>query len=668
MKKLISKATLLISLLLTLSSTSFAQIDTAAVYRAADKISGSKTKYPEIAAMYLASDYTDEGSKVVAISYWITKNIAYDYKSFEERRNFSYNSDEVLKRRKALCGEYAQLFKEMCQSVGLKAEVVGGYTRGMDFLANDTLFRSEHAWNVVRIDGQWQLIDLTWAAGSVMPAKQAFKKITLGTFGVPYKPKFKFVKKYHPEYLFADPRKFIKHHLPELSMYQLLKFPISSLAFEGGEKMVSSFLAEDASLDLKNTQLNHIINKPNLDKILFTGDGALKENRFNNRARAFACLTALDSLYTKHYDEKTKTVIGEKAVLQQMKRLATLSDSLLKQTTKDIDQEFFQLQKRSERWKESVKVNNKIFINEHKARIRQNNINIKFAAKSRFKAVSMSEFMLTRYYQFKLMPDLSAVRRPKTPDPAAAKQSQLLLHQQDSLWRLIALSQLVEIDKLHEFYNVRVVTDKANMELPILSIYEANQTLLRMAEEKKQEGFSLIHNDPTYLSKDWMRKNIDIANEMKLKHTDKMMEELYNNQTRFFELVKEYAKTSKERLNMIKTAKKGSGDDQKEDSLHQEVIKRFTGDMLDFQAYLKTYVAARGPLKHYTKEQNKLLNKLSKRLQKESDFENFRHQAYMDYRKEIRISESDRVKLATKTLNQYNSAIDRGWAAVKGKK
>lgn len=668
MKKLFTKTALLLTIFISLSSNLLAQIDTMAIYRKADKVSSSKAKYPEILALYLAGDYTDDASKVVAISYWISKNIKYDYKAFEKRRSFSYNSDEVLKRKKALCGEYAQLFTDMCQSVGLKAEVVGGYTRGVDFLPNDTLFRSEHAWNVVKINGQWQLVDLTWANGSIVPAKQVFKKITLGTFGIPYAPKFKFEEKYRPEYLFADPRKFIKHHLPEQSMYQLLKFPISTITFEGGEKMVNTFLAEDASLDFKNNQLNHFMGKSNLDKIIFSGEEALKTNRFNNRARAFSSLKALDSLYIKYYDEKTKTVIADKPTILQMKRLAVVSDSLLKETTKNNDQEFFQLQKRSERWKESLKVNNKTFINEHKARIRQNSIDLKFVSKSRYKAITMSEFMLTRYYQYKMMPGISGVRRPKTPDPAAEKQSQLLLHQQDSLWNLIALKQLVEIDDLHSFYNVRVVTDKANMELPALSIYEANQTLLRMAEEKKREGFSLIHNDPSYITKDWMRKNLDIADSIKRVHADSMVVELYNNQLQFFNLVKEYTKVTKDRLNMIKTAKKGFGEDHQEDSLYLAVIKRYTEDMLEFQSYLRTYVVARKPLKHFMKQQNQLLNKLNSRLQKESDFENFRHQAYIDYRKEIRISENDRVKMATKTLNQYASAIDRGWQLVKNKK
>lgn len=658
----------LLALFLSLVNNAFGQLDTAAIYHKADQISGSKSRFAEVMALYIAGDYTDDGSKAVALSYWITKNIQYDFKSYEEKRLFTYNSDEVIRRKTALCGEYAQLFKDMCQAVGLKAEVVKGYTRGKDFLANDTLFRSEHAWNAVKINGQWQLLDLTWANGSSSLAKQSFKKLTLGTLGIPYKPKYKYEKKFRPEFLFVDPRKFVRHHLPEQPMFQLLKFPIPTLAFEGGEKMVGKFLAEDASLDIKNSQLNSISSKNNIDKTIWLGEDAVKNNRFNNRAFAIACLTALDSLYAKYYDEKTKTVIAEKDVLLRMKRLASLSDSLLKQTSKEVDMEYFQLQKRSEVWKESLKTNNKIYINEHKARIRQNNINIKYASKLRYKGITISEFVLTRYYQYKLMSDISGVKRPKTPDPAAQNQSNLLIRQQDSLWNLVALNQLVQVDKLHEFYCPRVVKEKAEMEWPILSIYEANQTLMNLAKDKQQQGFSLVHSDPNYITKDWMRTNIDIADSLQKTHADKMMEDLSNNQAKFFDLIKEYTKTTKERLNMIKTAKKGSGIDLKEDSLYSGTIKRYKNDMLDFQSYLQTYTAANSPLKHYCKLQNKLLNKLNKRLQKEIDYENFRHQAYMDYRKEIRVSELDRVKLGNKKLNQYASAIDRGWQLVKGKK
>lgn len=107
-------------------------------------------KRPKPLARYLTKGYTDETSKALAISTWITQNIRSDYKVALNRELDFSTSFRVIRKRKALCGGYAVLFKDLCTAAGLQAEVVPGYTYAFDFFGGDSLYRTEHAWSVLK--------------------------------------------------------------------------------------------------------------------------------------------------------------------------------------------------------------------------------------------------------------------------------------------------------------------------------------------------------------------------------------------------------------------------------------------------------------------------------------------------------------------------------------
>lgn len=55
----------------------------------------------------------------------------------------------------AVCNGYAQAFTAMAEAAGLEAVMVTGSDSAGDTGGN-------HAWNKVRIDGRWLLVDVTW--------------------------------------------------------------------------------------------------------------------------------------------------------------------------------------------------------------------------------------------------------------------------------------------------------------------------------------------------------------------------------------------------------------------------------------------------------------------------------------------------------------------------
>ncbi|RMA66306.1 transglutaminase domain-containing protein [Ulvibacter antarcticus] len=110
-----------------------------------------------------------EQDKAIAIFRWIATNISYDH---ELRNNFQlqkeiYTSEEnvmknALKRKKALCGGYAFLFRELCKEAGIRSEVVHGFSK--KYTSNSSKKNNpDHSWNVVKLDNHWYLLDLTLA-------------------------------------------------------------------------------------------------------------------------------------------------------------------------------------------------------------------------------------------------------------------------------------------------------------------------------------------------------------------------------------------------------------------------------------------------------------------------------------------------------------------------
>lgn len=154
-----------------------------------------------------------EKEQLAAIYLWITTNIEYDHElaMSTQLQNRIYTSEEnvvseVLKRKKALCGGYSFLLRDLCAKVGIRAEVVHGYTKSYSGIDRRT--KPHHTWNVVNITGQWELLDITWAIGH-------------GQSDNP--DSFWFL---------TSPEEFINSHYPEDKKWTLLENPISLTEFQ----------------------------------------------------------------------------------------------------------------------------------------------------------------------------------------------------------------------------------------------------------------------------------------------------------------------------------------------------------------------------------------------------------------------------------------------------
>lgn len=207
----------------------------------------SAEKSIESLAAYLTGPAKNDTQKARAIYRWIAENIDYDVQGLSQGRYGDTSAEGVLKRGKSVCGGYSNLFKGLANASGLETVVIGGYSKynytpGMSFSDPD------HAWNAVKIDEKWYLIDSTWGAGNVENGK--------------------FNRKFEDYFFLTPPVEFVYSHLPEDSMWQLLDEPISKEEFEDLVYLMPTFF--DFGMKLGNKKNITIISNGQVNLTLYT--------------------------------------------------------------------------------------------------------------------------------------------------------------------------------------------------------------------------------------------------------------------------------------------------------------------------------------------------------------------------------------------------------------
>lgn len=182
-------------------------------------------------ASIISKNYATDIDKVRALYIYLTNNIAYDlndYKYGANNYSFSYSSKkeleekirkrdlEVIQRtlssKKAICEGYSMVYKEVCDILNIKCEIISGYSRTVSSTIGVFPIEERHAWNAVYINSQWNLIDTTWGAGYSKDANH-------------------WIQSFDANYFFTKPEVLIASHYPEDKNWQLLNTPLSKTQF-----------------------------------------------------------------------------------------------------------------------------------------------------------------------------------------------------------------------------------------------------------------------------------------------------------------------------------------------------------------------------------------------------------------------------------------------------
>ncbi len=244
---------LIISVLFSIVNQSFAQKSRLSKnnYQAIDAHAKSAPKSVTQSvgklATYLTKPAKSDFQRVRSFYVWLTHNIDYDVALLNSlnldelrrvenaERELAARIQQTLKRRKAVCQGYSEVFNALCQSVGIKSRMISGYSKNN--FTDEVRNTPNHAWNVVFIEGNWYLLDPTWGVGTLHNG-QTFRK------------------KFSNAFFLSNPKTFILRHLPSDPAWQLLDCPISFATFKKDEKTIQKRLqqpcTDDKRMDYKD--------------------------------------------------------------------------------------------------------------------------------------------------------------------------------------------------------------------------------------------------------------------------------------------------------------------------------------------------------------------------------------------------------------------------------
>ncbi|CAM1368791.1 Transglutaminase-like superfamily protein [Tenacibaculum sediminilitoris] len=210
----------------------------------------SYPKFSEVEsiAQQIVNDFKTEEQQVQAAFYWLAHNIQYDldayYRPKQKRISFRYRNEQekleklqaikddivnkTLLTRKAVCEGYVQTFAKICSILQIENEVIKGYIRNSSNDIANPKINSNHAWNAVKLSGEWIYIDATWAAGIVNNNK--WKSL------------------FNPYYYNFPKEKYFKTHFPEKKLWQLRVGRMEKENFYNQPIYDAAFLQSDLEL------------------------------------------------------------------------------------------------------------------------------------------------------------------------------------------------------------------------------------------------------------------------------------------------------------------------------------------------------------------------------------------------------------------------------------
>ena len=140
---------------------------------------------------------------------------------------------QSFRERIGVCLDYSLILKELCTLFEIPSELIVGVAKTeIRDLRGDPLLKN-HTWNAIQIDGDWKLVDPTWASGQM-------HRSFIHLYG-----------SYIDHFFFTDPEDFIKSHLPANSAWQLLDEPIDANDFAMAPSYFPAYFANEVELSSK---------------------------------------------------------------------------------------------------------------------------------------------------------------------------------------------------------------------------------------------------------------------------------------------------------------------------------------------------------------------------------------------------------------------------------
>lgn len=179
-------------------------------------------------AAYISQSARTDIEKARAVYVWVTDNINYNDWGYNTGNLGDNSAENVLQTRVAVCAGFADLFTEIAVKTGIEVITVTGYAKGYGYDEGDSFDESNHAWNVVKIDGSWRIFDATWGQGESSRDSRG---------------KLKTTKAFDETWFNVDPKHSIFTHLSEIPYQNFLVQNVSLEEFERLPRVKPNFFS-----------------------------------------------------------------------------------------------------------------------------------------------------------------------------------------------------------------------------------------------------------------------------------------------------------------------------------------------------------------------------------------------------------------------------------------
>lgn len=195
----------------------------------------------------IINDFNSDEARVRALYTWLILNIKYYSQenyifdpeiiiSFSEYDRLRISRKKDLKKinkallsKSANCYGFALIFKEVCDLLKIESSIIKGYAKIDSEIIETNQNYKNHAWNSVRINNEWKLIDIAWATYDNSSNRKTNHKL-------------------NDYYFFTKPSQLINNHFPADPNWQLIAEKVSKKDFFSSPILYAEYFNSDFKL------------------------------------------------------------------------------------------------------------------------------------------------------------------------------------------------------------------------------------------------------------------------------------------------------------------------------------------------------------------------------------------------------------------------------------
>lgn len=262
------------------------EVDWGNINKVADQIlAKTPSNLDELTVLIEASGY-GETDRAALIYSTIAKSVYYDVELMMSASNERMEPETVWQRKKGICSNYVDLYRELATRTKLTTFSVVGYSKQRDL--QEVSKTPDHEWLILQADSRFLLVDPTWGSGYLNEENI-------------------FVRSFETKWFDSKPELFAQTHYPVAPMFQLVDCPVPFSAFKMDVEQTIRHFERPGRCPKWSDTLSKYLAEPHELKALYVG----KQAYVHSGDRQLYAMALLDHVMIS---ENNAQVIKKKAL------------------------------------------------------------------------------------------------------------------------------------------------------------------------------------------------------------------------------------------------------------------------------------------------------------------------------------------------------------------